>query len=94
MKTGTTLYKEIEVEISLEDFDSKDLIEELENRGEKKGLEEFMLVEIFSYLKKVGCPEELLTPIKDYFHPKIVDEKKLREWLAFCGVGSSEEMPK
>jgi hypothetical protein len=33
MSKYKTVYTEVEVEVSLEDFDTSDLIEELENRG-------------------------------------------------------------
>ena len=33
MRKYHTIYKEVEVEVELDDFDDEDLIEELENRG-------------------------------------------------------------
>jgi hypothetical protein len=37
----TTVYKEVEVEVSLEDFDTDALVEELEDRGQVVGTERY-----------------------------------------------------
>lgn len=49
-----TIYQEVEVDVTLEDFDTEDLIEELENRGAGSSTEYGDGVEILTsiYLKR------------------------------------------
>jgi len=49
-----TIYQEVEVEVELDDFDTDDLIEELEHRGEIIDNNDKQLITAIFYKRRIG----------------------------------------
>jgi hypothetical protein len=55
--------KDIDVDVSLEDFETEDLAKELANR-ERFGSRVVDIDDLIEMLAQWGCPEELMEPIR------------------------------
>jgi hypothetical protein len=49
-----TVYQEVEVEVELDDFDTDDLIEELQHRGEIINNDDKRLIDVIFYKRRNG----------------------------------------
>jgi hypothetical protein len=63
-----TVYTEVEVDVELDDFETDDLIEELERRGEFAGGDSKELVEEMYEAYKLGKHDQVDTMLKTLFY--------------------------
>lgn len=59
MSRAKTIYTEVEVKVSLEDFETEDLLEELETRGHAVGSSAREILEQIYLLRRLGKPVEV-----------------------------------
>ena len=68
--------------VDLDDISDQELIDELVSRATYN--KTMGLKKILEALTQLGCPQELLEPIKDWNKIKVVNDIDLRNWKEAC----------
>ena len=77
------------VEVTLDDFDTQDLIEELEERGQYTGDKSWPAIR--SWLAGQGCPRDLLERLDAWQREPVANEARLRAWMASVAAAGHGE---
>ena len=66
------------VTVDIDQFDDDEILNEANHRGLFEPLNEGDLLELMA---KLGVPDEVQRPVKDWLSTPVADEKKLQEWI-------------
>ena len=80
-----------EVDIELSDIPTSDLLEELAFRKTyqkdwQTATQDLEIDDLLDIFKRMGCPEELLAPVREWARQPLVDAKRLEQWRQFVAA--------